>query len=699
MLPRIILALLSALTMISSVFAGEEILDSPRSQIPILGWYSVPETELNLERFEEMVEMGLTHSLMSYSPEGNLKALDLAEQVGLKLFISDRRFLKDRSERWEAVQLYRGHPALEGYTLRDEPSASDFANLTAARNALEILDPDSWSYVNLLPTYASPEQLGTDTYPEHADRFVNQFRPEVLSFDHYSILKGNQLREDFFQNLEWIRQAAQDQGIPFWAFALTCPHHPYPTPTAGSIRFQVWSAFSYGAKGIQYFTYWTPRPGRWDFHDAPIREDGSRSPVYDLLKTINREIQSVAPIFTQSRVTGIWHSHPIPKGAQGVNASCPVETMEGGPALISLHQLDDGQRFVQITNRSFTDSSQYEITPAEWITGFTPVESRLSFQFTAKEPRTISLQLPPGGSALLKVNDPQTSELVLKGTKESELAPHGTGNIYAPEIRRDGDRLLMWYGGQGRDGHDRIHLAVSEDQGAHWRKRGVVMENGSANHVNDPTVVRVKDKWWMFYTVAETAENDQIAAATSSDGERWNPLGIVIPVGAGTDWDSYKVGRPTVLWGSGKFRIWYDVQSTATAAEENDLARKVRRSGRAIAYAESCDGVVWNRHPEPVFYGVGAIDVARFQDKLIMTWESGNGIYWATSQDGLQWEGRGLLVELTGERLDQFGQVTPFLDVLDPERPVLYSGGASRRTWDGNAIMRSYVDIVRIETQ
>ena len=105
---------------------------------------------------------------------------------------------------------------------------------------------------------------------------------------------------------------------------------------------------------------------------------------------------------------------------------------------------------------------------------------------------------------------------VLLGAADSELAPHGGGNIYAPEVHRVGARLLLWYGGQGSDGHDRIHLAESND-GKAWTKRGVVLDCGKANHVNDPSVVRVDDVWWMFYTVAETAEDDEIARKKVSD--------------------------------------------------------------------------------------------------------------------------------------------------------------------------------------
>ena len=81
-------------------------------------------------------------------------------------------------------------------------------------------------------------------------------------------------------------------------------------------------------------------------------------------------------------------------------------------------------------------------------------------------------------------------ELLLGGELATEVAPHGEGNVYAPDVHVDGNRYRMWYGGQGRDGHDRIHLAESED-GTKWVRRGVVLEDGTANHVNDPSVVRV----------------------------------------------------------------------------------------------------------------------------------------------------------------------------------------------------------------
>ncbi|MCA9008322.1 MAG: hypothetical protein KDB01_01180 [Planctomycetaceae bacterium] len=70
--------------------------------------------------------------------------------------------------------------------------------------------------------------------------------------------------------------------------------------------------------------------------------------------------------------------------------------------------------------------------------------------------------------------------ILLTGTGENEIAPHGEGNIYAPSVLIDGGKWTMWYGGQGKDGHDRISYAESTD-GKQWNRIGVVLEDKTAN--------------------------------------------------------------------------------------------------------------------------------------------------------------------------------------------------------------------------
>ncbi len=276
--------------------------------------------------------------------------------------------------------------------------------------------------------------------------------------------------------------------------------------------------------------------------------------------------------------------------------------------------------------------------------------------------------------------------VVLRGDLPTEIAPHHSGNVYAPEIHRFDGKLWMWYGGQGKDGHDRIHLAESTD-GINWQKLGIAIDNEAANHVNDPSVVRVNNQWWMFYTVAEKNEQDEIAAASSKDGRTWTKHGVVLGAGNGNTWDSGKVGRPSVLFQDGKFHMWYDGQPSGLAGQFGDqLARTVRIQGRAVGYAESIDGLHWQRRNAPVFHnGAGAVHVVQHQLRYLMVYESGRGTRWADSKTLFDWQDQGFLVSLSGETSESFGHVTPFLFVADSEL-TLYYGAAARQTWDGNSI-------------
>jgi BNR repeat-like domain/Glycosyl hydrolases family 32 N-terminal domain len=284
-------------------------------------------------------------------------------------------------------------------------------------------------------------------------------------------------------------------------------------------------------------------------------------------------------------------------------------------------------------------------------------------------------------------------KVVLQGEKPTELAPHQLGNVYAPEVHRHGEKLWMWYGGQGRDGHDRIHFAESTD-GTTWSKRGVVIDNGRANHVNDPSVVRKDGQWWMFYTVAAKGEQDEIAAASSQDGTNWTLHGVVLATGTGSEWDSGKVGRPAVIMEDGKFCMWYDGQPSESAVQSGDeLCLVIRAEGRAVGYAESTDGLNWQKRPAPVFrHGAGAVHVAKHQKRYILVYESGRGTLWASSDNKFDWQDHGMLLNLSGKSYDQFGQVTPFLLVED-QSTMLYFGAAARQTWDGNAIAVAKVTI------
>jgi hypothetical protein len=277
-------------------------------------------------------------------------------------------------------------------------------------------------------------------------------------------------------------------------------------------------------------------------------------------------------------------------------------------------------------------------------------------------------------------------ETVIRGTDENSEAPHGLGNVYGADIVRHNDKFLMYYGGQGRDGHDRIHLATSSDARI-WSPKGVVFAPLEINHVNDPSVAIVNGRLFMFHTRALAGVTDTIGLATSADGYRWEDQGSVFLPSKFPAWDSLLVGRPSVIHDGERFRMWFDGRADLPPGAPDTTAPKSATSQRYVGYAESNDGIHWSRRPDFVLAGdAGGVHVVKVHEQLLMLIESREGTRLAISTDGLAWRDRGLLAA-KDPQASPHGHVTPFLCLLTGQ-PTLYFGAAMSEQWNRNSIMR-----------
>jgi len=336
-----------ALLVAPGLFAEEQ-LDR---RIRVLAWGGPPSSETNLERYRELADAGFADN---FSPLPNTAAmaaaLDLAKSTGLRLWLNLPELEKDPEG--TAAQ-FKDHPALAGYYLRDEPSASDFGALARWAGRIRAVDPRHPCYINLFPNYANAGQLGTASYAEHVDRFVATVPVDFVSFDHYPVI-GETLRPEWYENLEVVAAAAEKARKPFWAFALAVAHGPYPIATVEQLRLQVFSNLAYGAQGIQYFTYWTIRSTDWNFHEGPIDVNGRRTPVYDRVKTVNAEIRNLSPLFSGARVVRVGHTGTLPRGTHRYEPESPIAAVktETGGAVVSTMEKGN-RRALVVVNRDF----------------------------------------------------------------------------------------------------------------------------------------------------------------------------------------------------------------------------------------------------------------------------------------------------------------------------------------------------------
>ena len=323
------------------------------TDFPIVAWLGIPSKCTNIERFREARDAGIN---INYTPYPNAdsvqKALNIAEKVGMKILIRCPELSSsDANVIIATVKRFKNHPANAGYFIKDEPQLSDLLNLKKIIQTITSVDDQHFCYVNLYPNHAV--NIGTPNYQEYVRQFIEELSLQVISFDFYPILTGNNIRYGWYKNLEIIRDESRNRGKPFWAFALATSHEDYPIPTLEHLRLQVYSNLAYGAKGIQYYTYWTGTSKNYQYYSGPIEKDGSKTIVYEHLKKVNSEINALKYIFLSGKVINIYHYgsniadgtkrlSKLPDYVKSLNIRCNT-------ALISEIE-NDSNRFLMIQN-------------------------------------------------------------------------------------------------------------------------------------------------------------------------------------------------------------------------------------------------------------------------------------------------------------------------------------------------------------
>lgn len=185
-------------------------------------------------------------------------------------------------------------------------------------------------FINLFPTYWS-ETKNLSEYENYLNNFYysQEFKPKVFCFDHYPFLfqENGGFRKDYFANLEIIRKKSLQWGIPFWMIILSSGHDNYKNPTFEEIRFQVYSALAYGAKGIGYYLYsrsfeqigyrsWILE----DFVDNENVADSLHGPLFVPVQNLNKQIQSIGKILSNSNSIGVLHLSDYPNGQVNINS-------------------------------------------------------------------------------------------------------------------------------------------------------------------------------------------------------------------------------------------------------------------------------------------------------------------------------------------------------------------------------------------
>jgi hypothetical protein len=296
--------------------------------------------------------------------DGDEASIDVLAKHGLKAMIRDPAP--------ETVRRLKGHPALWGYHLGDEPYPEEaFGPIAERRRELSAIDSDAHYFVNMLST--TGEFLRT---------YMKVFEPEILSFDFYQWWWGS---DRYLEKLEEFRQQAILARIPLGSCievnanpAIERGDRTYLPDNRAKLRQSVYTNLAYGVKAIEWFSaaiLFEPKTTKL----APWGED---------VAAINREIATLGRALAPLHSIDVYHTPPLARGTKESPKEHWVQLIgeEDRAGLVyGMFEDDSGTDYLMVANRDLDDSQNVTVRlQSKWL-GIAPWQKPKSYTYAIEK--------------------------------------------------------------------------------------------------------------------------------------------------------------------------------------------------------------------------------------------------------------------------------------------------------------------------
>ena len=272
-------------------------------------------------------------------------AIERCEKAGLDVFIFGGSSVCERNkhlfpyaidlfpnymERYvrEKVDLNK-YNHLTGLYIIDEPSANFFDMINKINvpwfNSL-YAGKKLW-HINLLPSYATDEQLGVTAkdgqtaYEVYVNRYADEILPLVqgvktIGVDNYPLRDKDgvvSLREDWLSDLAVVGLAAKRSKVIYSVcIQAYCAQDQKKVDCTGDIRFQLYTAMAFGASMFEFYAYSTAHGSM-----AMLDEDGNATDIYYSVRDAVREIRAFEKEYLKYDWVGF--NTYLPQGGKSVD--------------------------------------------------------------------------------------------------------------------------------------------------------------------------------------------------------------------------------------------------------------------------------------------------------------------------------------------------------------------------------------------
>jgi predicted GH43/DUF377 family glycosyl hydrolase len=273
------------------------------------------------------------------------------------------------------------------------------------------------------------------------------------------------------------------------------------------------------------------------------------------------------------------------------------------------------------------------------------------------------------------------------------IAPRGNGweaaGTFNPSVVAQGDKIVMLYRAQDRQGTSRLGYAESSD-GVHFTRRADPVFSPAEDYekdggVEDPRLVRFGETYYLTYT-GYNKKDAQLCLATSQDLIHWDRKGVILPANRGNwnvKWTKSGAIVPEKI--DGKYWMYFlgtsaDNRDQAGLASSSDLIHWTEATKAPVLPVRpgKFDSRVAEPGPAPILMSDGIVLIYNgADDKLV--YRTGVAIFDRTDPRKLLWRTDDPVFspEKDWEKVGQVPNVVFVEGMLEQQnRFLFYYGGA-----------------------
>lgn len=274
----------------------------------------------------------------------------------------------------EAIEQYAVHPQVVGFFVVDEPEWDMYDAVVEAVRIVKQHNARLLPFVNLLPLHPQfSERLQFESYAAYLADYAERAATGHVCYDYYAQMSEREYENPlYFVNLNYYSGLASTHGVGFWNTLLATPHFCYRKPSYDDFRWQVNTTLAYGAKGILYFTFYTPENGpggETNYRQGPIDWWGNRTESFAWIRDVNRELHGRwGDMFLSLELVRVGHYPQAPAAELTVfrpdGYVCDIGIVTGrDPHLIvsEFRHRDNGTAYVFVVNANPRDSAHVRL--------------------------------------------------------------------------------------------------------------------------------------------------------------------------------------------------------------------------------------------------------------------------------------------------------------------------------------------------